>query len=59
MNNTTANETHISEQEKKDAFDILNDNGFVILNNDDLDYLESLNTQVLKHETDFERIHNS
>lgn len=56
MGYTPANETQITEAEKNEAYALLTEMGFI---EEDLNYLETLNSQALRHETDFERIDNA
>jgi len=56
MTYSPANQIEITEEEKNEAYALLAEMGFI---EEDLDYLETLDSQTLRHETDFERIHNA
>ena len=56
MDYTIANEIKISQSEQNEAYELLAEMGFI---QEDSVHVETLNTEALRHETDFERIFNA
>jgi len=51
-----ANEIEISQQEQDEAYELLEELGFI---EEDMNFIDDLNYQALKQETDYERIMNA
>jgi len=56
MQYTIANEIEISQQAQEEAYELLEELGFI---EEDINFIDDLNHESLKHETDYERIMNA